>query len=414
MDPEIVLSPDEREELSEIKEIKMAHDAMARDLPPIEAVPPPPPQSFSRYRTLRGKSVSSPRDFDVYRDHNRSPESEDDVGPGQGTSSGSPRSRSKSVSNLRNMMRSQEPPPAMPALPALPPLPLKVLSPRPINISAQSTLKILENLKSPIFNADHPPWKSLSHSNKSTNKGVHTKQIDCAVAGPHIENQGGDDRERLDEREESHQNQRDEKDKNKDKDGASSAIEAKGDDKSDLVVVGECAASDEQQPQEQSDTAKEQDQDTSIKTQDTKAKGDTTTTQFAHEVARLEAETDRILAEQKKLDLARLQAQLVTPPPKSRRPLLDKLTFFSRNKRSTAGSSQPGTPSTIVSAIFSPAFSQSSRDSSLEEPPTPSLPFVKMSFIQPGGKGIVPQFDAPLSASNGGERVSFTRCSLLI
>jgi hypothetical protein len=59
-----------------------------------------------------------------------------------------------------------------------------------------------------------------------------------------------------------------------------------------------------------------------------------------------------------------------------------------------------------VSTIFSPAFSQSSRDSSIEDPPTPQLPSLNMSFIERGGKGIVPQIDAPVSASNGGERVS--------
>ncbi|PHH71676.1 hypothetical protein CDD83_5124 [Cordyceps sp. RAO-2017] len=130
--------------------------------------------------------------------------------------------------------------------------------------------------------------------------------------------------------------------------------------------------------------------------------------------ARLEAETDRILAEQKKLDLARLQATLVTPPPKpGRRPLLlDKFAFLARGRRSGAKTaSQPGTPSTIAPSIFSPALasgSQFSRNSSVDD--EPDSPPIRMSFIEPGGKGIVPQIDAPASAINGGERRVIVRC----
>lgn len=120
----------------------------------------------------------------------------------------------------------------------------------------------------------------------------------------------------------------------------------------------------------------------------------------AAEVARLDAETDRILAEQKKKDLLRLQAQLATtPPPKPKSLILEKLTFFSRSAKKAYPRSQPGTPTTIASTIFSLDFS---RASSLEVTPPPD----KMSFIEQGGRGIVPQTDAPTSAVNGGERVS--------
>lgn len=138
---------------------------------------------------------------------------------------------------------------------------------------------------------------------------------------------------------------------------------------------------------------------------------------LADEVARLEAETDRIIAEQKKLDLARLQAQLVTPPPKPKRSLLklDKLAFLSKsrprrsnassytnsNSNSNANSSQPGTPSTLAPSVFSPTLSHFSSCSSIDDSALP----VRMSFIQPGGKGSVPQVDAPTSAINGGDRV---------
>ncbi|KAJ6438442.1 ubiquitin-like protein [Purpureocillium lavendulum] len=126
----------------------------------------------------------------------------------------------------------------------------------------------------------------------------------------------------------------------------------------------------------------------------------------AEEVARLEAETDRILAEQKKLDLLRLQATLETPPKPKRSLLgLEKL-FISRGKKSNHGSSQPSTPDTLAPSIFSPALSHFSHRSSVDDSP---IPF-KMGFIEPGGKDIVPQTDAPASASNGGERVSHSNC----
>lgn len=122
---------------------------------------------------------------------------------------------------------------------------------------------------------------------------------------------------------------------------------------------------------------------------------------WAEEVARLEAETDRILEEQKKRDLARIHAQL--PTPSSRFPrlfVLDKLPFLYRSRKSNAVNSQAATPSPGAPTIFSLDFS---RSNSPEESSSPD----KMSFIEQGGKGIVPGIDAPTSAINGGERVSF-------
>lgn len=62
----------------------------------------------------------------------------------------------------------------------------------------------------------------------------------------------------------------------------------------------------------------------------------------AAEVARLEAETDRILAEQKRKDIERLHSQLLSHKPRS--PLLEKLGFF-RGRRSNATLSP--TPSSL-------------------------------------------------------------------
>ncbi|CVL10142.1 uncharacterized protein FPRN_04712 [Fusarium proliferatum] len=120
--------------------------------------------------------------------------------------------------------------------------------------------------------------------------------------------------------------------------------------------------------------------------------------------ARLEAETDRILAEQKKRDLARRRAQLPTPSPKFPRFLvLDKFSFLYRTRRSNALTSQAGTPSPGAPTVFSLDLS---RPTSPEESSSPG----KMSFIEQGGKGIVPGTDAPTSASNGGERRVCVRC----
>ncbi|KAF5639732.1 uncharacterized protein FTJAE_4732 [Fusarium tjaetaba] len=121
-------------------------------------------------------------------------------------------------------------------------------------------------------------------------------------------------------------------------------------------------------------------------------------------VARLEAETDRILAEQKKRDLARRRAQLPTPSPKFPRFLvLDKFSFLYRSRRSNALTSQAGTPSPGAPPVFSLDLS---RPTSPDESSSPG----KMSFIEQGGKGIVPGTDAPTSASNGGERRVCVRC----
>ncbi|KUI71724.1 hypothetical protein VM1G_07344 [Cytospora mali] len=80
---------------------------------------------------------------------------------------------------------------------------------------------------------------------------------------------------------------------------------------------------------------------------------------------RLEAETDRILAEQKKLDIARLHQQLLanhpavsltTTPTKPKSPMLEKLNFFNRGRSSKAATLSP-TSSTTTSVDFSRAQS---------------------------------------------------------
>lgn len=124
------------------------------------------------------------------------------------------------------------------------------------------------------------------------------------------------------------------------------------------------------------------------------------------EVARLEAETDRILAEQKKLDLERLRAQLAIigtpPPPKARTTIIfQKITGFAKAKLSLPDTiSQPGTPTSWTPTSYFPIDFVD--DVKLASSPLP----IEMAFIEHGGGGIVPQTDAPNSAINGGERVS--------
>lgn len=117
-------------------------------------------------------------------------------------------------------------------------------------------------------------------------------------------------------------------------------------------------------------------------------------TRWAEEVARLEAETDRILAEQKRKDLARLQAQLaaVPDPPPRRSPIVNKFAFFLRKSRKSDSATLTKSPPTY----FQP-LSLDCRPVSVMDP---------TRFIQAGGGGIVPQTDAPITASNAGERVS--------
>ncbi|KAJ0162998.1 hypothetical protein CTA2_3670 [Colletotrichum tanaceti] len=123
------------------------------------------------------------------------------------------------------------------------------------------------------------------------------------------------------------------------------------------------------------------------------------TARWAEEVSRLEAETDRILAEQKAKDLARLQAQLDAipdAPPRVRSPIVDKFAFFLRKGRR----SDPATLTKAHSAYFRPLALDCRPVSEMD----PSR------FIQAGGGGIVPQTDAPASASNAGERRVTIRC----
>ncbi|KAG5979745.1 hypothetical protein E4U55_004818 [Claviceps digitariae] len=431
---------------------------------PMEAVASPPSQSLSRYRALRGKSMSLARDFNVFQDDNGSAGSAGNPGSDESCDSwrhGPPASRSsslgirsRSMTSFRRALKRQE----CVSVCEVPPLPrkTKVLCPKPINVTAQSKLKMLEKLKSPALLAEHAPWKSLAgvHVGESESASKSASRTDTTRCQVDVQDDdktsgdgsgGGPTRTMALEPPHTHQTRGLER-------LDSSSLETPLESSLDASLHHDVpqggglglgtpsteASHARDQPASQSSDSEAIEAPVSEPTpaqpsarpiaapshapdSGTRSGGQELLT---HEVARLEAETDRILAEQKKLDLARLQTQFVTHP-KPKRLILPKLSFFSRTtKRATVTDrvSQPstrpstaGTPSTIVSAIFSPTLSHYSLESSSEEPPTPSVSVPvpvpnKMSFIEPGGKGIVPQKDAPVSAINGGERRVVVRC----
>ncbi len=149
--------------------------------------------------------------------------------------------------------------------------------------------------------------------------------------------------------------------------------------------------------------------------------------QWAGEVARLEAETDRILAEQRRKDMVRQQQlhqalQLPVPPSparshKSRSPVFEKLSFFTRGKKSNGASLSPAssTGASLGSSSFSTTICPtSSMGMSVGASPGGRRSNVKLDtgsnkprhLPEPGGKGLAPQTDTPRGASNGVERVS--------
>ncbi|PTB42127.1 hypothetical protein M441DRAFT_67675 [Trichoderma asperellum CBS 433.97] len=136
----------------------------------------------------------------------------------------------------------------------------------------------------------------------------------------------------------------------------------------------------------------------------------------ADDVARLEAERDQVIDEQRKFDLARLQAQPTTPSSGKPKRGLEKLNLFSRSRKPSSSSFiqppltplPPGTPSTVAPTVFTPGVftptPSCSRRSSLDDSPLLHSS-QRMSFIKPHPDG-----DAPISAINGGERRVTVRC----
>jgi hypothetical protein len=145
---------------------------------------------------------------------------------------------------------------------------------------------------------------------------------------------------------------------------------------------------------------------------------------WAGEVAQLETETDEILAGQHERDMARHQQklqslQLSAPPSpaipqKSRSPVFERFAFFTRGRKtngksltptsSTGGSLGSSFSSTVISPTSSMGVSVDVGNTQINDKSEPTA--MPRRFIQPGGRGVVPQMDAPRGASNGAERVS--------
>lgn len=117
-----------------------------------------------------------------------------------------------------------------------------------------------------------------------------------------------------------------------------------------------------------------------------------------------EQEAERLLAEQKRKDLERLQAELDAAPPPTRplaSPKREKFAFFSRKRAATRTTPPPTSGSGSGTNSMSKTRSNDPPRST-EVPRSTDIP----RGIEQGGGGIVPQTDAPISASNAGERVS--------
>ncbi|CAI6096441.1 unnamed protein product [Clonostachys chloroleuca] len=349
-------------------------------VPPKRMAPPPPPPRVSRYRGLRGGSVSSPpiKTFDVYCD---GPRDEDEVAYG----------RLKRLSKSSSALSSKN---------AVSCLGAGALGPKPgpggtTLGGAENSLHQLVGAAKPDadsvpFNLQLPmPHPAVAHLvplplNPKPPKARTTKP----PAPPKIEVSLCDSQE---------------DDSASTSTGTGNSIRnSTGSSATDATPPSPIESSAPPSPSLTSSPVPEA--VTATATQDQPLDDE----RLAEEVARLEAETDRILAEQKKRDLVRLHAQLdATTPPKPRL-FLDKLSFLTRTTPSDADS-QPGTPTKSPKSPLPPkSFRLPWSPSSISFLGSPGAD--KMAFIEQGGGGVVPGIDAPTSASNGGERRVTVRC----
>ncbi|KAI1354857.1 hypothetical protein F5Y01DRAFT_271532 [Xylaria sp. FL0043] len=116
-----------------------------------------------------------------------------------------------------------------------------------------------------------------------------------------------------------------------------------------------------------------------------------------------EEERDRLLEEQKAKDLQRLEEELEksrrtrAQPNKFRSPVVDKFMFLSKGSKNSKEGLSPVSPTTTSAG---PSTRKSAQEPAKNQP----------THIEPGGKGIVPQKDAPTSAINAGDRSVAVRC----
>ncbi|KAK0635208.1 hypothetical protein B0T17DRAFT_612114 [Bombardia bombarda] len=135
---------------------------------------------------------------------------------------------------------------------------------------------------------------------------------------------------------------------------------------------------------------------------------------WADEVARLEAETDRILAEQRRKDMARQQKLDPAPPSpmfprslKPKSPVLEKFSFFARGRKnhhatnlSPTSSSSLHSPLTPISPISPTNSMGTAIDTGRAKALEPSRNVVETA----DRRHITPLVDAPRNAINGADR----------
>ncbi|RYO78234.1 hypothetical protein DL766_010009 [Monosporascus sp. MC13-8B] len=127
----------------------------------------------------------------------------------------------------------------------------------------------------------------------------------------------------------------------------------------------------------------------------------------AEDVARLQAETNRILAEQKRKDLERLEVQLAKSQQaaaqahKQRSPVIEKFALLTKGRKHKNDLSPGWSPMSSAGRSVSEFNNQTVNNEPIRAAPT---------GIEVGGKGIVPQTDAPASAINSGDRPVAVRC----
>ncbi|KAI1153462.1 hypothetical protein F4825DRAFT_414751 [Nemania diffusa] len=116
-----------------------------------------------------------------------------------------------------------------------------------------------------------------------------------------------------------------------------------------------------------------------------------------------EVERNRLLEEQKRKDLQRLEEELENSrkakpqPHKLRSPVVEKFVLLAKGSKNNKDGASPASSA-------SPSARSSTQRSGQEPTKTPP------AHIEPGGKGIVPQKDAPTSAINAGDRNVTVRC----
>ncbi|KAI1332139.1 hypothetical protein F5Y16DRAFT_358614 [Xylariaceae sp. FL0255] len=134
----------------------------------------------------------------------------------------------------------------------------------------------------------------------------------------------------------------------------------------------------------------------------------------SQEKAQWEAQRDRLLAEQKKKDLQRLEEQLensqrsIDQPQSSKDAMKGKISRLTKPQKSSK--KEDMSPLSPAVAVPSPVTVVPSKPEVSKRAPEPEPTRKTATHIEPGGKGIVPLTDAPKTAINADDRNVTVRC----